>query len=63
MSHSAHTKCGRCGGSYEPARGGWSQGYQVHESMLGLRFGANNGDPLHDSCYKSVNRLQVGLGW
>ena len=61
MAHSLHPKCGQCSGSYEPSRGGWSHGYTVREGMSDLREGANVGDPLHDSCYKSISRAQVRL--
>jgi len=61
MEGSALLHCGKCGKQYHPSQGGWSHGYTVHEGMSGLRNGASAGDPLHDSCYKSVSRAQVRL--
>jgi hypothetical protein len=59
MSHSPKPVCGKCGLEYQPTRGGWSGRHIVRSTYPGLRAGAQEGDPLHDKCYKSIHRLMV----
>jgi hypothetical protein len=54
MAHSAVLCCGVCGKDYQPHRGGWSQRHHVQLHYLGLRPGAQAGDPLHDACYQAM---------
>ncbi len=61
MAHSGVAACGRCGGWFEPTRGGWAQGHHVQPHYPGLRAGAQPGDPLHDKCYQTIYRLMVRL--
>lgn len=56
-------QCGRCGGWFEPTRGGWSGKYVSRLHYPGLRCGVQSGDPLHDKCYQTIYRLMVRLNF
>jgi hypothetical protein len=58
MARSDVPQCGKCGGWYEPSRGGYKYGYTVHKGYPRLRDGAKEGDPLHDSCYQQIYRMK-----
>jgi hypothetical protein len=57
-AHSAVLRCGKCGGCYRPSQRGWS-GCMVQAGDPLLRAEANIGDPLHEKCYRMIQRART----